>query len=445
MTLTKLEQYRSDYEDLCTRQKGLYDTAASVVEGKERGWKDDEETRFDQITKDKKALLRKIEIEEEMERNHAETILNSRAPQAPAIHTEKRVFDISKAIRAAVSQKWDNAGLERENMQEKARQSGTTFAENRIIIDPNERADAYSVAGTAGDGGNLIGTDYRPDKLIDTLWNASVVGMLPVERNTGMKGNESMAAVTSKVTATMVGETDDIGDSEKITFSLKTATPKQMITHGAFSRQLDLTSAPNIRNIMNNQILKAISYKLDDMFMEGSGTAPVPYGILGLATGGAAGQTKTIALGTNGAALTYANLVQMKTELAKKNIAGNLYYLTNGQVTGTLMTTLKDTANTASGYILGENQNTLLRFPIIESQTVPYDLTKGSASGVCSAIVLGKFDETAIYQWGNIAVEFDPFTAADTSLIKVRSYSFWDILHKRPENYVIIKDVLTTA
>lgn len=348
---------------------------------------------------------------------------------------------MSKAVQSAINGKWNDAGKEREDMQEAARNSNVAFNEHRIIINPQNRADLYSVVGTAADGGNLVGTEYREDKFIDQLWNSSILGKLNVINNTGMVGNQSMAVATNKVTATIVGEVASIPDSEKMTFGIKTATPKEMVTHGQFSRQLDLTSRPAIRRLFQNQIMMAIANKLDDLFIQGTS----PTGILTLTSGGGADQTKTISLGAAGAALTYAKLVEMKTELAKKNVAGDLRFITNAQVTGTLMTTLKDTANTASGYVLSENQNTLLRFPIIESQTVPYTLVKGGSGAVCSAIILGNFSETEIFQWGNLAIEFDPYTGAGNSLIKVKSFSFWDMLHKRPENYVIIKDILTNA
>lgn len=439
--MSKLSELQQRFEDLATEQNTLFTKAG------EKDFTPEDESRFDAITLEKKSLSKAIERAREIENNEIALSLKNAKPETFAIGSkEDKVFSLERATRAAVTGKWDSeAGLEREHMQENARGGGKSWDNHTMILSPEMRSDAFSVVGTAGDGGNLVGTEYRPDKLVDALWNMSVLGKLPVVRNTGLTGNQSLPVVTSKVTANMIGETSTIADTEKITFGLKTATAKEMVTNGSFSRMLDLTSAPAIRNIFRGQIMNAIADKLDDIFVQGTGSSPIPYGILGLTAGGGTDQTKVIALGTNGAALTYANLVQMKTELAKKNIGGNLQFLTNGQVTGTLNTTLKDTANTASGYILGEDQATLLRFPIVESQTVPYTLTKGSASGVCSAIILGDFTQAEIFQWGNIAIEFDPYTGAANSLIKVRSYSFWDMIHKRPEAYVIIKDVLTTA
>ncbi len=454
----KLEQLQERYEALLNSQVQRKEEADAII--KKEAPSEDEQKRFDsivdQIKADEKELKR---LSDQIDKLRELELVEIRAKAARAKEPKKtpeekanEKFSFERAFIAAKDGKWDRAGLEREVMQERARTGALGWNENRLLIDPNvpydafaTRADAYSVLGTAADGGNLVGTEYRSDKFVNALWNMTILDKLPVVRNTGLTQQQSIAVSTSKATATMVTEVASLGDSEKLTFGLKTATPKEMITKGSFSRMLDLTSAPQIRSVFQNQIMKAIAYKLDQQFIQGTGSSGQMYGILGLTTGGGSDQTTTVAMGTNGGALTYAKLVQMRTELAKDNIGGSRIWLTNAQVTGTLMTTLKDTANTASGYIYMPGDDRLLGFPVVESQTVPYNLDKGTSTGVCSAIILGNFEETEIFQWGNIAVEFDNTSGADNSLIKVRSFSFWDMIHKRPENYVIIKDATTTA
>jgi len=447
----KLEQLQEKYEALLNSQVQRKEEADAII--KKDAPTDDEQKRFDsivdQIKKDEKELKRlSDQIDNLKELELVEIRAKAARAKEPKKTEEQKVkenFSFERAFAAAVTGRWDNAGLEREQMQENARSGNFGWDQHKLILSPEQRADAYSVLGTAADGGNLVGTEYRADKFVDALWNMTILDKLPVVRNTGLTQQQSMAVSTSKATASMVTEVASIGDSEKLTFGLKTATPKEMITKGSFSRMLDLTSAPQIRNVFQNQIMRAIAYKLDQQFVQGSGSSGQMYGILGLTTGGGSDQTTTVAMGTNGGALTYAKLVQMRTELAKDNIGGSRIWLTNAQVTGTLMTTLKDTANTASGYIYMPGDDRLLGFPVIESQTVPYNLDKGTSTGVCSAIILGNFEETEVFQWGNVAIEFDPYTGANNSLIYVRSFSFWDMIHKRPENYVIIKDATTTA
>lgn len=433
----KYEETRDAALALVTRSEAIND------KGEATGFTDEELRKFDDLNAEKNKLIRMIDVAKKAQEMRNEEAL-SRA-SAPAVHTTKRVFSLTNAIRAAAKGDWSDAGLERETMQEKANSGGKAWNERMIILDPNMdmRANAVSVSGIPGDGGNLVETQYRPEKLVDQLWSESIFNGLPVIRNTGLKGNQSVPTITSKTTATMVGEVAALPDKQKITTGILTATPKEMVTSGAFSRMLDLQSEPAIRNIFQNQILRAITEKLSEMFITG-GASPLLPGILSLTTGGGVGQTTTLVGATNGKALTYKDIVGMTVELAKKLVGGNLNFLTNAQVTGALMTTLKDAANTNSGYIMLDGQRTLLGYPVSQNQIVPSNLTKGTATGNCSAFILGNFSETEVFQWGNIAVEFDPYTMADLSQVVVRSYSFWDFMHKRPENYVIARDVLTT-
>ena len=453
--MDKLLKLQERYEELQSKQVQRK-ADADIILGKDAPTAD-EQTRFDSIVaeirtdeKEIDKLLKQIEqlrsLEEIETREKVATAKQTRKPEEQKI---KEDFKLERAFAAAVSGRWDNAGLEREVMQENARGSNGGWDVHKLIISPDmamagTRADAYSVLGTAGDGGNLVGTEYRSDKFLDALWNMTILNRVPVVKNTGLTQQQSMAVSTSKVTASMVTEVASLGDSEKLTFGLKTATPKEMITKGSFSRMLDLTSAPQIRRIFNEQIMSAIAYKLDQQLLQGSGSSGEMTGILTLTSGGGADQTTTVAIGTNGGAPTYAKLVELRTSLAVDNIPQPWVFLTNAQVTSKLMTTLKDTANTNSGYIMMDGQTRLLGHDIIESQTIPSNLTKGTSSGVCSAIILGRFNETEVFQWGNVAVEFDPYTGANNSLIYVRSFSFWDMIHKRPENYAIIKDLTTT-
>lgn len=453
--MDKLLKLQERYEELQSKQVQRK-ADADIILGKDAPTAD-EQTRFDSIVaeirtdeKEIDKLLKQIEqlrsLEEIETREKVATAKQTRKPEEQKI---KEDFKLERAFAAAVSGRWDNAGLEREVMQENARGSNGGWDVHKLIISPDmamagTRADAYSVLGTAADGGNLVGTEYRPDKFVDALWNMTVLDKLPVVRNTGITQQQSIAVSTSKVTASMVTEVASTGDSEKLTFGLKTATPKEMITKGSFSRMLDLTSAPAIRNVFNNQIMKAIAGKLDQQFIEGSGSSGQMYGILGLTAGGGSDQTTVVAIGTNGGAPTYAKVIELRTTLAADNIPQPWVFLTNANVTSKMMTTLKDSANTNSGYILMDGQTNLIGHKIVESQVIPNNLTKGTSSGVCSALILGRFDETEVFQWGNVAIEFDPYSGANNSLVYVRSFSFWDIIHKRPENYAIIKDLTTT-
>lgn len=431
-----IAELQERYETLVNEQEGILNRSESMEGDQKRGFKDGEEARFDAITTELKTIKKDIERQRQVEQARME----AGRFEAPAVHTNpdnKREASYERAFAAAATGDWSKAGPEKELMQENARFSPHQGDNNRTLyINPYDmvRTDAFSVVGTAGDGGNLVGTQYQPEKLVEQLWNASIIGKLPVvrERSTQFK---SIAVSTNKPTARMVGETAALGDSEKLTFDLLTVSPKEMITKGAFSRQADLQTAPGIRNLMQRYVFNAIADKLDVMFINGSGTAPILKGILAHSNGATDRDATIVTLASN--ALTYAKLVEMYTALAKKNVGGELQWIMNAQVVGKLMTTLKDTANTNSGYIITDMEKNLNGHRIVQSQTVPANLGAGTNR---AAVILGKFDETEVHQFGNIAIEFDNTSGADNSLIYLRSYSFWDFLHKRPGNYAFVND-----
>jgi hypothetical protein len=119
-----------------------------------------------------------------------------------------------------------------------------------------------------------------------------------------------------------------------------------------------------------------------------------------------------------------------------------LNFVTNPKAAAKLRTTLKDAANTASGYIMPESSNTLVGYNTAVSTLVPSNLTKGTGTNL-SALVFGNFSDAVIAQWGPIELVVDPYSAGDTSEIIIRAYSFWDVLVKRAESFAAITDMVT--
>jgi len=441
--MSKLNELQETYDRKMNEQGDILKRMDEIVDGRPRGFSDGDEQRFNTLSTEIEGLKEQIRKETVIDNARKEQLMRTAAKvEAPYIGKKQAPATYIKATRAAITGDWSDAGAERELMQENARHAGRGWDKHVLIINPSEtidRADAYSVMDTAGDGGNLVGTNYRPDKFVDQLWNASILGRLPVKRNI-ISTKESIPVSTNKTTARMVAETAALGDSEKKTFDLLIANPNEMITKSAFSRKIDLMSDPAIRNLLQNEVFMAIADKLDAMFINGNNAAGELKGILkysGDASDTSDRQISKVALSSN--ALTLKKLVEMQVKLGKKNVGGDLRFICNTQTEGALMTTLKDSANTSSGYILGDNMR-LIGKPYIVSQNVPGNLTVGADK---SALILGNFSETEIYQFGNIAIEFDPYTGIDNSLVYLRSFSFWDFIHKRLGNYCIIEDAAT--
>lgn len=365
----------------------------------------------------------------------------TRFNQAPAVHTRKQEpYNVALALRSAASNDWSEAGLEREMSQEHSRGLARSWSPNSFAFSQKQvRADAISTVGTAGDVGNLVGTQYRPDMIVDPRWASTILDKLPTTKMTGLSNNQSLPIVTSKATAKMVTETGALGDAEKVTTDIKTLTPKEMITKSAFSRQSLVQTDPNVQNIVYKQLYQAIAEKLDTMaFAATTGVGDLP-SLLAAITGG-----QLVAGGTNGLAPTRTNLLKLFNILGKANVT-DFQVATNTSVATTLANTLNDSANTASNYIIPalSNQNMLLGRSLYQSNNIPSNLTKGTASGICSPIVVGDFSDFVVGSWDTVQVVVDQFTGADNSVIIVRSYSFYDFIIRRLESFVATKDLLT--
>jgi hypothetical protein len=392
---------------------------------------------FDEIRSEVLTEVEKRSADIEINKTPVDAVRQS----APAVHTrEKDVFNVAKALRAAIDEDWSNAGFEKEMSQEGVRGTGQSWNKRTFTVDLNQRADSISTVGTAGSVGNLVAENYRPQDLIDVLWSKTALSQLPVHRETGLKDNQLFPVVTSKATAWMVGETGAIGDSESVTTTTKNASPKQMVTKSALSLMAQFQTTPSTEAIIYKQIFEAIGLKLDQMLLAPSQTVGELTSLLAAITGG-----QVVAGGTNGAAPSRTNLLKLQKILSDNNISdAGLRWLTNRGTMLTLGNTLNDSANTNSGYIipLGVTADSLLGKPVAVSNNVPATLTKGTGTGL-SPIIAGDFSEFFVGQWNNLVVKVDETTGADNSLVFIRSYSWWDFMIKRLEAFVAIKDVIT--
>ncbi|MBK8698363.1 MAG: hypothetical protein IPN29_01960 [Saprospiraceae bacterium] len=135
--MTKKADLQERLEAVINEQETIYNRAAELENGQERGWTSDDEAKYGDLTKERAALLKKIAIENDKEEREALKTLNANRGQAPAVHTAVRTFSLERAFAAATTGDWDkNAGLEREVMQENARSGASGWDKHRMIVSP---------------------------------------------------------------------------------------------------------------------------------------------------------------------------------------------------------------------------------------------------------------------------------------------------------------------
>jgi HK97 family phage major capsid protein len=213
-------------------------------------------------------------------------------------------------------------------------------------------------------------------------------------------------------------------------------SPKTGAAKTQISRRLLLQSSMDIEALVRNDLASAIGLGIENMAINGTGASNQPTGIL--ATSGIG----SVAGGTNGAAPTWANMIDLETSVAVANAAvGNLSYLSNAKVRGKLKQTFK---NATYGELpVWEKDGSMNGYTAHMTNAVPSNLTKGTASGVCSAIAFGNWADLLIGLWGGLELQVDPYSSGDTGAVIVRAFQDFDVAVRNAVSFAAMKDALT--
>ena len=108
-------------------------------------------------------------------------------------------------------------------------------------------------------------------------------------------------------------------------------------------------------------------------------------------------------------------------------------------------------ANTAkvsssdSVMILNDPWTSLYGYPIKFTTDCPSDLTKGSSSGVCSAMIFGDWSQLLMGSWGNSPdILVDPYSSSSDGTVKIVVFSEVDLAVRHAQSFSKIIDYTTT-
>ena len=362
-------------------------------------------------------------------------------------------YQIADGIRAMCTGDWSSrgAGLVRELSQEVMRASGRTASSERSFFVPfSALTRATYVTSTASAGGNLVATDLLADDFIEALRDASPVMGLGVRTMTGLVGDVAIPR-RSGVASTyyLSTETTAITQSES-TFDQVQLSPKNLASLSKYSRQTLIQGTPGIEGLVRTDLTDGILAALDAAILNGSGSSGQPTGIRNTSGIG------SVAMGTNGAAITMEKIVDLETAITQDNaVVGNsMAYVTNAKVMGALKKLRAGGSSATDGSFLfnsdlqaigrGPTPLTLNGYPIATTNAVPSNLTKGSGSNL-SAVVAGDFSQCMVGFYGNgleivVGEDSDDFAKG---LSSVRGILSFDIGVRHAESFASIEDVST--
>jgi HK97 family phage major capsid protein len=358
----------------------------------------------------------------------------------PLSGAEQNRYSLIRAIRAAATGDWSDAGFERECSRTLEQQTGRSARGFMFPANLNLNTRASQYVSTGSTGGNVVETQLLAEQFIDALRKQLRVAELGATMLPGLVGNVAIPRRTSTQATYWVAESGTI-TSAATSFDQVTMSPKTVGALSSWSRILQLQSTPAIEQLLRADMVSQVAAAIDLAAIAGTGSSNQPRGILNTSGIG------SVVGGTNGATVTFDHLADLKREVSIDDAdAPTAAFLTNSKVEAKLSKTqattgqyIIDPAGVASGApttVFGR------RFAV--SNQVPSNLTKGSASGTCSAVLYGNFADLLIGMWGATDVLVNPFgTGYTNGDVEIRIMQTVDIAVRHPESFAVMVDALT--
>lgn len=430
---------RSDeLRDLKAQKLGQMQEIADAAKGRQLNA--EERAKYDGLKDEVKALNVDIDdavaLEEEQRKSAEQQKPRPQRSTGGEAGEQKRIvkgYSLLRAMKMAASGKVLD-GIEGEMHQQaenEARSIGLHTSGNVQI--PNMiRRDL--TAGTTTEGGHTVPTDLGD--LITILEPKLMVESMGATVLRGLTGKLDLPRNDADAAATWEGENDANAETSP-TFDKISLSPKRLGAFTDISKQLMVQSSIDVENFVRQRLNFAVAKALDSAAINGSGTAPVPRGILNVSGIG------SVVGGTNGANPDWADIVDLETALAVDNAdMGSLGYLTTPGIRGYLKQTIIDSGSGRFIWPVGANEMNGYRVEV--STQVPSDLDKGTSTGVCHAIIYGNWRDLIIAQWGGYDLVVDPYSNSKNAIVTLVVNSWWDVAVRHPESFAAMKDALVS-
>ena len=353
-------------------------------------------------------------------------------------------FSFGKLVRElSLSRGDENAitGLEKELLQESAKEKRALGSMGDGLYLSNKFLQVESrtmSSGSATAGGNFIATDKVG--FFDALYAKTVLPQLGAIKLEGLAANTDLTGFSAGVTAGWATEVADASAGDPTTAS-RSIAPKRLTAYVDLSKQLLLQDNFSIQNHTVQSFLKAFAVAIEAAAINGPGSA-APTGLLGTSGIG------SVAIGTNGGAPTLAKILELIQIVETANAGMNGKFLVNPKVVAKLKQTVIDSGSGAMimpymSYFMGQPEQ-IAGKETYSTSNVPSNLTKGTTSGLCSAIIYGDWENLVIGQYGGIDLVIDPASQAIGGKTRIVMSQYVGVAVKQPAAFAAILDATTT-
>jgi HK97 family phage major capsid protein len=320
----------------------------------------------------------------------------------------------------------------------------------RLAAEMLGRAATTLTAQTATKGLETVFTE--PGEFIQFLYNQMRLKELGAKTLSGLQGNVAFPKQTAKASGSWVAENPgaDVADSN-LTLSQVTLSPKTYQSSASYSRQLLAQAVLDIDNLVRQDLARDCALAIDSAGISGTGAANDPKGILNT-TGVQAYVVEADA--ANGGKPVWDDITLMEELLEDVNAdqVGDFGWLTTPGVKGLFKRTpvllfnpAGGTAVNVTGTPIWGRDNEIDGLMARASNQVPKNLTKGTAVGICHALIVGVFSSLINALWGSgFELVVDPYRLKKQGLIELTTFILTDWALRYPSGFAVAKDVLTS-
>lgn len=382
-------------------------------------------------------------VEDVVREIHGRASDNLRAMKASHVEMsekERRSYSINRAILAAA----DRTQNERPSVDDGFEREISEHIRQNLPRDYKSRGGFFAPmavlnTGTATAGGNTVFT--QEGDFIDMLRAQMKVAQLGATILTGLEGGTlAFPKQTGAGSWTWVAENpgSDVALSDATVGQVLLA-PKAGQSATSYTRQLLAQSSLSVEQFVRADMSLAAALGIDLAAIAGTGASNQPTGILSTSGIG------SVAGGTNGAAPTYAHMVDLETAIAVDNAdIGTMAYLTTPGVRGTLKKTEQFSGTNGVPVWTGGKEGEVNGYAAHVSTQVPSTLDKGTATDVCHAIIFGVWSQLLIGYWGAMEVVVDPYTLKRQGLIEVANFQMVGVAVRHAEAFAAMQDALVS-
>lgn len=336
---------------------------------------------------------------------------------------EKDGFSLGLAMKQMMN--GEISGSVKEVSKEMERKYGGKRAENSILI-PFGALKRDVTVGTSSSAGALKPTSLSMNS-IEALYNNLVIVKAGASYMNDLVGDIDIPRFDNIAAAQYVGE-NAAASGSSLDVDLVRLSGKDLTANIEVSRRIRMQTPYNIEQICSEQLLQAISHKMDLDALTGDGSGNSVKGILH--------QTGIGSVATGGT-LSWQDLLDLESEVLYQNALINKgSYITNSKV----LSLMKGTQKANALNFLYEN-GTANEYPVLTTN----GLTEVGTTTKTSPLFFGDFSQLLVGTWGAIELQFNPYANTKTGLHSLTVFVTFDTVVRHPQSFSVATDIITTS